>query len=366
MSREARIIFAAAYLLTALGIAMTYSASAVFAEKVYGNAQYFLIRQVSFAAVGTLFLFLVAAVPVSFWKRQSRLIMVVAIIGLMLVYIEGLGRSAGGARRWIQLGGFSFQPAEFAKIAVCLYLADYLSRKIKLIQRGNLNVFTPPFIVVGLVCALIIMQPDLGSCLFILISAAVLFIVAGLKLRFILISGIFFIPAFYYLIMRVPYRLSRVTAYLNPWDDPQGSGFQIIQSFLAFGLGGIKGVGLGQSAQKLFYLPSSYNDFIFSVIAEEFGLVGILTVLLLYAVIFIMGIRMILRAERDYDRLFIYSLVLLIVLQALINMLVATGLVPTKGLPLPFVSYGGTSLVFNMIIIGLLASMDRQMCATHT
>ena len=157
----------------------------------------------------------------------------------------------------------------------------------------------------------------------------------------------------------MPYRLSRVTAYLNPWEDPQGSGFQIIQSFLAFGLGGVQGVGLGQGMQKLFYLPSQYNDFIFSVIGEELGLPGTLTVLLLFGVIFSVGLRLTVRAKQDFERYLIFSLTCMIVLQALVNMLVTTGLVPTKGLPLPFVSFGGSALVFNLMAVGLLLSADR-------
>jgi cell division protein FtsW len=210
-----------------------------------------------------------------------------------------------------------------------------------------------------LTCTLILLQPDLGSSVFIFLVAALLFFISGIRMRYVLAVGLVFLPAFYFLVARVPYRLSRITAYLNPWNDPQGSGFQIIQSLLAFGLGGVGGVGLGESTQKLFYLPQSHNDFILSIIGEELGLVGVLTVIFLYAVILVAGFRIAERARGHYEKLFVLSLVLLVVLQALINMLVATGLIPTKGLPLPFVSYGGTALVFNLLSIGLLLAMDR-------
>ena len=173
-------------------------------------------------------------------------------------------------------------------------------------------------------------------------------------------AGLLFLPVFYILIIQAPYRLSRITSFLNPWDDPQGSGFQIIQSFLAFGLGGLKGVGLGQGMQKLFYLPSSYNDFIFSVIGEELGLVGTGMVVILYAIIFICGVLIAEKLHQDYEKLIVISLTLLIVLQAVIHMLVTTGLMPTKGLPLPFVSFGGTSMVFSMMAVGLLLGVDRH------
>ena len=180
-------------------------------------------------------------------------------------------------------------------------------------------------------------------------------------MRYVFIAALFVLPVFYFLVVRVPYRLIRVSAYLNPWEDPRGSGFQIIQSFLAYGLGGVQGVGIGQGMQKLFYLPSSYNDFILSVIGEEMGLLGVFFVLALYGVIFISGIRMIEKTNGEYEQMLTISLILVIVLQAVINMLVTTGLVPTKGLPLPFVSYGGSSLIFNLMALGLLLSMDKHL-----
>ncbi len=360
MSKEARFLFIAVYILVGLGIVMTYSASAIFAEHVYKNPQHFLIRQVLYVLIGTAVLFTTASVPTQFWKRHARALMLLAIALLMTVFLPVIGRTAGGAKRWLHLGPVNFQPVEFAKIAVCVYLADYLSRKMKFIKKGSLYVFVPPIILVGMICGLTLLQPDLGSCAFIFIISATLFFMAGIRLRYVFITALVFVPVLYFLVIRVPYRLSRMTAYLNPWNDPQGSGFQIIQSFLAFALGGLKGVGLGQSTQKLFYLPSSYNDFILSVIGEELGFVGVLFMMLLYVVIFFCGIHMAENAEHDYEKLLILSLTLVIVLQALINMLVATGLIPTKGLPLPFVSFGGTSLVFNLMAVGFLLGMDRQ------
>ena len=361
MSKEARILFIAVYILVGLGVVMTYSASAIYAEHVYKNPQHFLIRQAAYVILGTLFLFATAAVPLQFWKTHARALILLSIAFLMVVFLPVVGRSAGGAQRWIRLGFFNFQPVEFAKIAVCLYLADYLSRKMKFIKKGGPAVFIPPLILVGMICALTLLQPDLGSCAFIFIISAILFFLAGIRLRYALITSLIFLPALYFLVIRVPYRMNRMTAYLNPWDDPQGSGFQIIQSFLAFGLGGVKGAGLGQGTQKLFYLPSSYNDFILSVIGEELGLLGVLFVMLLYFIIFFCGIQMAEKASHDYERLLISSLTLVIVLQALVNMLVATGLIPTKGLPLPFVSFGGTSLVMNLAAVGFLLGMDRQL-----
>ncbi len=360
MSQQARVLFVAVYVLIMIGIVMTYSASAVYAEHAYHSPEHFLIRQGLYALLGTVMLFVTANVPLAFWKDHARSMMLLAITFLAMVFLPMVGHTAGGSQRWIALGIVNFQPAEFAKIAVCLYLADYLSRKIKWIKKGSLGVFFPPLILIGTVATLTLIQPDLGSTAFIFFIVAFLFFMAGIRLRYILAVLLAVVPAFYLLVAHVPYRASRVTAYLNPWQDPQGSGFQIIQSFLAFGLGGTHGAGLGQGIQKLFYLPSSHNDFIFSVIGEELGLIGLLFVLIIYAVIFVCGIQMAEKAKRDYEKLLIMSLTLMIVLQALIHMLVTTGLIPTKGLPLPFVSFGGTSLLFNMMAVGLLLAADRN------
>lgn len=359
MSREGKILFIAVYLLVSLGLVMTYSASAIYADQIFKSPTYFLKRQALYVAIGTVLLFFAASRDPYFCKDHAKEPVILSLILLALVLLPFLGHEAGGAQRWFRLGPINFQPSEVSKLAVCLYLSDYLSRHVKGIQRGEASVLWPPLLVLALTCGLILLQPDLGSSVFIFLVSALLFFVAGIRLRYVLGVGLIFLPAFYFLIVRMPYRLARVTAYLNPWNDPQGSGFQIIQSLLAFGLGGVGGVGLGESTQKLFYLPQSYNDFILSIIGEELGLIGVLFVMFLYAVILVAGFRIAQRARGNYEKLFVISLVLLVVLQALINMLVATGLIPTKGLPLPFVSYGGTALVFNLVSVGLLLAMDR-------
>jgi cell division protein FtsW len=210
------------------------------------------------------------------------------------------------------------------------------------------------------VCGLTLLEPDLGSVAFIVMMTSVLLFVSGLQLRYVFGALAVLLPALYFLIIRVPYRLSRLEAYLNPWEDPQGSGFQIIQSFLAFASGGVHGVGLGQSTQKLFYLPASHNDFILAVIGEELGLIGIMFVIALYGLFFFCCIRMTRKADQPFEKLLITSITLLIILQTVIHMMVATGLVPTKGLPLPFISYGGSSIVVNLIAVGILVAIDRR------
>lgn len=360
MSKPARILFIAVYILVGLGLVMTYSASAIFANHIYQNAQYFLIRQALYILAGTLLLFFASGIPIEFWQKNSRALILLAIVFMLLIFVPGVGHEAGGAKRWIGLGVVNFQPAEFAKVAVCLYLSDYLSRKIQPIRKGGFWIYLPPLLLIGVVCGLSLLQPDLGSCAFILMITMILFFAAGIPLRYVVTAGLFFLPLLYLLVIRVPYRLSRITAYLNPWEDPLGSGFQMIQSFVAFGAGGMQGVGLGQSTQKLFYLPSGHNDFIFAVIGEELGLLGLGGVILLFGIIFVCGMLMAYRSSDLFKKLLMVSLTLFFVMQAVINMMVATGLLPTKGLPLPFISYGGTSIVINLMAVGILLATDNS------
>ncbi|MFA5167438.1 MAG: putative lipid II flippase FtsW [Candidatus Omnitrophota bacterium] len=360
MSKEARLLFVVTYLLVGIGIVMIYSASGVLAHDRYGNELFFLIRQGLYVILGTIGFFIAATLPIDFYKQNARAFMLLAIMLLITVYLPVIGHSAGGARRWIHVGGFQFQPVEFAKLACCIYLADYIGRKIAWVQKGDVGVFLPPLILIGLVCGLTLLEPDLGSVAFIVMMTSIILFVSGLQLRYVFGALALLLPALYFLIIRVPYRLSRLEAYLNPWEDPQGSGFQIIQSFLAFASGGIHGVGLGQSTQKLFYLPSSHNDFILAVIGEELGLFGIMMVIVLYILFFFCCIRMAQKTNQPFEKLLITSITLLIILQTVTHMMVATGLVPTKGLPLPFISYGGSSIVVNLIAVGILVATDRR------
>lgn len=359
MTRISKILFFSTYLLVGFGLVMTYSSSAVYARQIYGTSEFFLIRQFLFMLGGTAALFLAYKIPINFWQRNARKVILAAIGLVLLTFIPVLGHSAGGARRWINLGISNFQPAEFAKLAVCIYLSDYLTRKIKKVQQGGLTVFLAPLGLIGLLCGLILIQPDLGSCAFILLMTAILVFLAGMELRYVMIASTVFLPVFYFLVIKEPYRLSRVTAYLNPWQDPQGSGFQMIQSLIAFGLGGFQGAGLGKSTQKLFYLPSAHNDFIFAILGEELGFVGCFAVIVLFFLIFFAGFRIAARTQNLFCKFLAMAITAFIVLQAILNILVATGLLPTKGLPMPFISYGGTSMLINLMAVGILLGIEN-------
>jgi len=360
VTNESKAVVFAMYTLVAIGVVMIYSASAVYADQVFHSPTYFLKRQLLYVSIGSIMFFMSSSLDPEFLKRNSRFLMSVALVLLLAVFLPFLGHSAGGARRWIRLPFLTFQPVEYAKLAMCIYLADYLSRKRQPITKGSVSVFLPPLVLIFLIFSLVIVQPDLGSCIFLFLLMGILFFLSGIRFRYILLTAMAVIAVVIFLIWKAPYRMSRITAYLDPWKDPRGSGFQIIQSFVAFGLGGIKGVGLGKSTQKLFYLPQSHTDFIFSIIGEELGLIGALAVLFLYAIFFFFGNRLAQRCRDPYFRLLAFSLVVFITLQALINLLVAVGLIPTKGLPLPFVSYGGTALIFHMISVGILVAIDKK------
>lgn len=359
MSKEAAGIIVIVLILTAIGIVMVYSASAIYADQVMGSPNYYLLRQVVFSCIGILLMTVFSFVDPVYLQRHSRLIMLISFLLLVAVYVPFISQTTRNTKRWLHLFGWNLQPAEFTKIAMCVYFSDYLSRNLKPIAQGKFLIFMPLLLVLFVCSGLILLQPDLGTVVILFSVSAILFFLSGLRQRYIWLFFLVCSTVAYFAIIKVPYRMRRIVAYLDPWSDPLGSGFQIIQSFVALASGGLHGVGLGQSTQKLFYLPQSYTDFIFSIIGEELGFIGSSFVVTLFLLFLILGIRIAQRQFEPFKKYLALSLVLLVVIQAVINILVATGLLPTKGLPLPFISYGGSSLVVNMIIVGVILSIDR-------
>jgi cell division protein FtsW len=309
--------------------------------------------------IGALLSFVVMGVDYRRFKRLAKPFLLISLLLLLLVLVPGVGREVAGARRWFRFKFISFQPSELAGLGVIVYLADFVSRKgnqVRTFWRG----FVPPILVLGATLLLILMQPDLGTTLAIAIVAMVMLFVAGTRpahLFSLILAGL---PMLYVLIFSVPYRRMRIMAFLNPWADPRGSGFQIIQSQIALGSGGIFGVGLGQSKQKLFYLPAAHTDFIFSIIGEEMGLLGTIGVVALFIIFIQQGLRIVKGAPDRFGYFLSVGLLLMISLKATINIGVACGMFPTKGLPLPFISYGGSSLVFDMISVAILMNIARS------
>ena len=320
-----------------------------------------MIRQLLFAALGCALALVAVNVPVAWWQRSGWLLLGIGLLVLVLV-LTPLGRTVNGSTRWIPFGLFNVQVSEVAKLCLIAYLAGYVVRR----REELLNTwpgFLKPLVVLGVASVLLVIQPDFGATVVLVTAAAGMIFLSGVRLsRFLPLIAVLVVLGVV-LVLTQPYRLKRVVSYLDPWKDQFDSGYQLTQSLIAFGRGEWAGVGLGNSIQKLFYLPEAHTDFIFAIIAEEFGLFGSLTVLALFAVLVVSGLVIARRAERagmEFGACFAYGITLLIGLQAGINMAVSTGLLPTKGLTLPLVSYGGSSLMISCICIGVLARIELE------
>lgn len=292
----------------------------------------------------------------SFLKKITVPLIVFSFCLLLLVFLPYIGVTAGGARRWIRLWPTTFQPSELVKLAMVIFLAKYMSAADYSTEK--FSSFVKPVLVMAVFQVVFLKQPDFGATMSLgLLTFGMLFI-SGMRLRYLASVMVLAIPVIYKLVME-PYRLRRVTSFLDPWKDPQGSGFQLIQSFISIGSGGLTGLGLGESKQKLSFLPASHTDFIFCLVGEELGLIGAALVIALFLILFLRGITVASRSRDSFNYYLAYGLTMMISLQALINFAVVTGMVPTKGLPLPFMSYGGSALLVNMAVIGLLLRISK-------
>lgn len=344
-------------LLVGVGVTMNYSASAVLAQERYGDSYYFLKRTLLFAGTG----FVATALTAHFAYGRYRMI-VYPILGAALalvgaVFIPGIGRTIAGANRWIHLGPITFQPSEAAKIAMILFLAYSLEKKARHIRTFGIG-FLSHILFMAVVTACILYQRDLGAAATIAVITWLMMFVAGVRLPYLLGMGLAALPLVVMLIAGTDYRRRRILAFLNPWSDQYGSGFQIIQSFVAFNEGGWFGQGLGQGQQKLFYLPEAHTDFIFSVVGEELGLMGVLFVVGLFCFFCYRGLKIALQAPDLFGRYLAIGCTLLIGLEAILNMGVVMGMLPTKGLTLPFISYGGSSLIISLAAVGILLNIS--------
>lgn len=346
-------------ILICIGLVMIYSSSSVYAQERFHDGMFFLKRHLLFLSIGGLLCFLTICVDYKRIKNLSRPLLLLALVLLILVLIPGIGSSAGGAQRWFRIGKFSFQPSAMVNLTLILYLADFISRKQKLLD-DVIKGFLPVMLILSLVCGLIILQPDFGTALAIFIMASLLLYMGGTPASYLLYTMLGLLPLIYISIFSVPYRRMRILAFLNPWGDPAGSGFQIIQSQIALGSGGFFGQGLGASHQKLFFLPAAHTDFIFSIIGEELGFFGIAGVILLFILLLVCVLKVIKSCPDPFGYYLGLGLMLSIILRAFINISVVCGILPTKGLPLPFISYGGTSLIFDMLSIALILNISRS------
>jgi len=354
------LLFILTVVLMVSGLIMIYSASAILAHDRYGSSYYFFLRQLLWILVGCAGMWVAYRVDLEALRALAIPGLFLGLFLMAAVCVPGIGRTVGGAQRWFRLGPFSFQPSEIMKIVLVFYLADSLDRRKRMLDNWQSLI---PYGVITLVwAALLQKQHDLGTLVLLGLVTLLLLIIAGMPYIFGLVPLAVSVPLIIYLVESASYRMKRISAFLNPWDDPQGAGFQLIQSLIAVGNGGITGVGLSNSTQKLFYLPAPHTDFIFAVISEELGLWGAGGLVFIFAVFVLRGFKVAGAVSQKeggtFQALLAAGITALIGFQALMNLGVVTGLLPTKGIPLPLISYGGSSMVFTLFSIGLLFNIS--------
>ena len=359
---DRQYVLLSAGFLFCIGLIMVGSASMGVADANYGNPFYFFTRHLIYLAIGLVVAAVVSQVPMETWNRYSYWLFLVALVLIVLVLIPGIGRRVNGSMRWIGVGGLTIQPSEILKFAGVLAMAAYLWRRQEDVRSGWMG-FLKPMAFAGLSVGLMLAEPDFGASMVIIIALMAMLFLAGSPMAlYLMLSGGILLGAIGIMIAE-PYRMKRLMAFTDPWADQYNSGYQLVQSLIAFGRGDWFGVGLGHSVQKLFYLPEAHTDFVFAVYAEEFGLVGVLLLLLAMITLVMTGLRIGQRAERAgqiFSGYVAYGLSVTIGIQAAVNIGVNIGLFPTKGLTLPLVSYGGSSLVMMFVVLAVLLRIDAE------
>nr|CRH06762.1 Cell division protein ftsW involved in stabilizing FstZ ring during cell division [Candidatus Magnetococcus massalia] len=352
-----------AAILVTTGLVMVYSASSPLASRNFGDPTYYAMRNLIFAGVGLVAMVILARMSVESIRKLGRIAFWVCLLLLVVVLLPGLGREGGGAQRWIDLGPFNMQPSEPFKVAMVLYMAHLLTADPERVNRIKGGLF-PLIAIFCIAAALLMAEPDFGATVTVGVVMLGMIFVAGIRIGWILTLLAVALPAAAVGVMMAPYRFARVMSFLDPWDDPLGTDFQLVQSLLAFGNGGLMGTGLGQGQQKQFYLPESHTDFIFAVVGEELGLLAVLGIIFLFTVLVWRAFVIARRSEDRFVSLSAAGLAMLVGAQSLANMGVVMGLLPPKGLTLPMVSYGGSSLIITLCAIGLLLAFSRTIPPT--
>ena len=355
-------------ILLCLGLVMVASASIALAERQLDQPFYYLQRQALFALLGVVTAGIIMRFPLEIWERAGRSILLGAMLLLCIVLIPGIGYQVNGARRWLSFGLFAIQVSEFAKLSMIIYLASYIVRYDDQVRNQFMG-FIKPLLVLAVIAFLLLLEPDFGAVVIITLTTLGMLFLAGVKFRHFFLLLALIAAAFMGLIVTAPYRMQRLTSFVDPWADQFDTGYQLTQALIAFGRGEWLGVGLGQSVQKLFYLPEAHTDFIFAVMSEEFGLFGALVFLIIYIVViaraFIIAEKARLQ-KQSFASYLAYGIALWFALQALISIGVNVGILPTKGLTLPFISYGGSSLLVTLIAVGLLFRVQIEVMLKKT
>lgn len=353
------ILLATVLMLVAIGIVMIFSSSYVMAYKWYGDSYYFFIKQTFSAVIAVFVLFVTMKINYQYWRKFAIPILILSIFLLIIIYFPGLARNVRGARRWINIGPIPFQPSELVKLALVIYIADCLTRK----NAKDISSFVwgilPVFIVTVFIFLLVLKQPDFSTAIVIMLCSFIMLFIGGSQITQLFALIILLIPPGLLLALGKDYRRVRLLSFLDPWQDPLNSGFHIIQSLLALGSGGLSGVGIAESRQKFFYLPDQHTDFIFSIIGEELGFIGAFIIIVLFIIFLWRGFLISLRAKDIFGLLLAAGITSMITLQAVVNISVVTKIIPTTGIALPFISYGGSSLIVNMFCCGILLNISK-------
>lgn len=354
-----KLLLLAVIAIIIFGIIMIYSASSIWAEYKYQDPFKFVKAQSAFFLLGLLCIFIISKLDINILYKKANLILLICFILLVLVLIPGIGSIRNGSRSWFGIGSLGIQPSEFAKLGLIIYVAKYLANNRKIIKDVKKGVL-PILLVIGVFFVLIMLEPDFGTAMVIVLTLVVMIFISGVKLSFFIKVGLLGILGIVGLIIIAPYRMERIVSFLNPWVDPLGSGYQIIQSLYAIGPGGLLGQGFLNSHQKQFYLPEPQTDFIFSIISEEFGFLGILIITSFIAFIFYRIIKIALKENNLFKKYLAFGLGFGIIIQSLLNIAVVIGLIPVTGVTLPFLSYGGSSLLISMISIGIILNISKK------
>lgn len=359
MKKYDKILLIAVILISLFGTIMIYSSSYVWAEYKFNDPYKYLKSQAIFLIIGYIVMIIVSNFSYHKYKKLANIIFGICFIMLILVLIPGIGTVRNGSRSWFGLGGFGIQPSEFTKLGLIIFTSKYLAnntRDLKDIKKGVFPILAVVFLVFGL----IMLEPDFGTGVVIVMTIIVLLFVSGVKMNFFIKIGVLGLIGIVILILIAPYRMERIISFINPWSDPLGSGFQIIQSLYAIGPGGLLGLGFGNSIQKHFYLPEPQTDFIFAIISEEFGFMGILIVAILFITIIYRGLKIAMDCEDLFGKFLVFGITFGLAFQTILNLMVVVGLIPVTGVTLPFLSYGGSSLIISLISIGILLNIHKH------
>ncbi|NLD20699.1 MAG: putative lipid II flippase FtsW [Clostridiales bacterium] len=354
-----RVLLISVILMSIFGIIMIYSSSSIWAEYKFNDPFRYLKFQSIFFIICTIIMLIISKIDVKIFKEKSNSILLICFILLALVLIPGIGVIRNGSRSWFGVGSLGIQPSEFAKVGLIIFVAKYLSNNQRDIKKIVSGVF-PILFIIGVFFLLIMLEPDFGTGIIMVSTLVVMLFISGVRLSFFMNVGVVGLIGITALIAVAPYRLARIVSFLNPWSDPLGSGFQIIQSLYAIGPGGLLGFGFGNSIQKHFYLPEPQTDFIFSIISEEFGFLGVLIVTSFFLLIFYRSLKIALKTTDLFSKYLVFGLIFGIMFQASLNLAVVVGLIPVTGVTLPFLSYGGSSLLVSMISIGMILNVSKN------